>query len=75
MAWLKKATIIDTPVMELSIFRQKKRKIYKDVIADTQVEVLEEGVEQFLDPNAQRLKGAISLNVVSFCFLNLNKIF
>ncbi len=41
-------------------YPKEKRKIYKDAIANTQVEILEEGVEQFLDPNARRLKGAIS---------------
>lgn len=41
-------------------YPKEKREIYKDAIAETQVEVLEEGVEQFLDPNARRLKGAIS---------------
>lgn len=41
-------------------YPKEKKEIYKDAIAETQVEVLEEGVEQFLDPNARRLKGAIS---------------
>ncbi|WP_075601850.1 sulfatase-like hydrolase/transferase [Saccharicrinis aurantiacus] len=41
-------------------YPKEKREIYKDAIADTQVEILEEGVDQFLDPNARRLKGAIS---------------
>ncbi|NIJ45910.1 arylsulfatase A-like enzyme [Wenyingzhuangia heitensis] len=41
-------------------YPKEKRAIYKDAIANTQVEILEEGVNQFLDPNARRLKGAIS---------------
>lgn len=36
------------------------RDIYDDALADTQCEILEEGVDQFLDPNARRLEGAIS---------------
>ena len=41
-------------------YPKEKREIFQDAIADTQVEILQEGVEQFLDPNARRLKGAIS---------------
>ncbi|WP_066631083.1 sulfatase-like hydrolase/transferase [Labilibacter marinus] len=41
-------------------YPKERREIYKDAIAETQAEVLEEGVNQFLDPNARRLKGAIS---------------
>jgi arylsulfatase A-like enzyme len=41
-------------------YPKEKNKIYKDAIAETQPEVLEEGVNQFLDPNARRLDGALS---------------
>jgi arylsulfatase A-like enzyme len=41
-------------------YPKEKRDIYQDAIADTQVEILEEGVNQFLDPNARKLKGALS---------------
>ena len=41
-------------------YPKEKNAIYKDAIAETQVEILEEGVNQFLDPNARSLKGAIS---------------
>ena len=41
-------------------YPKDKHDIYEDAIADTQVELLQEGVDEFLDPNARRLKGAIS---------------
>ncbi|WP_146395395.1 sulfatase-like hydrolase/transferase [Planctomycetes bacterium CA13] len=41
-------------------YPKEYRDIYMDALADTQVEILEEGVDQFLDPNARRLKGAIN---------------
>lgn len=34
-------------------------KIFNDAIAHTQVEVIQEGVDDFLDPNERKLKGAV----------------
>ncbi|GAA4238370.1 sulfatase [Postechiella marina] len=34
-------------------------KIFNDAIANTQVEVIQEGVDDFLDPNERKLKGAV----------------
>jgi arylsulfatase A-like enzyme len=40
-------------------YPKERRDIYKDAIADTQVEVLQESIEDFLDPNARKLNSAI----------------
>ncbi|MFR9651476.1 MAG: sulfatase-like hydrolase/transferase [Rikenellaceae bacterium] len=43
----------------LSFYPKTKHKIFKGATADTQVEVLEEGVMDFLSPNERNLKGAV----------------
>lgn len=43
----------------LSFYPKNKHKIFEDAEADTQVEVINEGVDDFLDTNEGRLKGAI----------------
>ena len=43
----------------LSFYPKDRHKIFEDAHADTQVEVIEEGVEDFLETNERRLEGAI----------------
>ncbi len=44
----------------LSFYPKKIHSIYKGAQADTQVEILEEGTMDFLNPNERNLKGAVS---------------
>ena len=43
----------------LSFYPKDKHKIFNDAIAHTQAEVIKEGMDDFLDPNERKLKGAI----------------
>ncbi|WP_111708334.1 sulfatase-like hydrolase/transferase [Lutibacter citreus] len=43
----------------LSFYPKDRHKIFNDAIAFTQPEIINEGVDDFLDPNARSLKGAI----------------
>ncbi|MCF8716236.1 sulfatase-like hydrolase/transferase [Joostella atrarenae] len=43
----------------LGFYPKEKHEIFNDAIADTQVEIIQEGVNDFLDPNERRLNGAI----------------
>ncbi|UXP31996.1 sulfatase-like hydrolase/transferase [Reichenbachiella agarivorans] len=43
----------------LGFYPKDHHKIFEDAQSDTQVEVVAEGVEDFLDPNAKRLEGAV----------------
>ncbi len=43
----------------LGFYPKDRHKIFKDATADTQVELLEEGVMDFLSPNERNLKGAV----------------
>lgn len=43
----------------LSFYPKDRHKIFNDAIAFTQPEIINEGVNDFLDPNERKLKGAI----------------
>jgi len=43
----------------IKFYPKKIHEIFNDAIADTQVEVIQEGVNDFLDPNERKLKGAV----------------
>ncbi len=43
----------------IRFYPKEVHKIFNDAIADTQVEIITEGVNDFLDPNERKLKGAI----------------
>ncbi|QCX40326.1 acetylglucosamine-6-sulfatase [Aureibaculum algae] len=43
----------------LGFYPKEIHEIFNDAIADTQVEVIQEGVDDFIDSNARKLKGAI----------------
>lgn len=43
----------------LTFYPKDKHAIFKDAIADTQVEIINEGLNDFLDPNERRLEGAV----------------
>ncbi|SFF68075.1 Arylsulfatase A [Salegentibacter agarivorans] len=43
----------------LTFYPKDKHKIFNDAMADTQVEIIQEGMNEFIDPNARKLKGAI----------------
>ncbi|QVY66111.1 sulfatase-like hydrolase/transferase [Polaribacter sp. Q13] len=43
----------------LGFYPKDRHKIFNDAIAFTQPEIINEGVDDFLDPNARKLKGAI----------------
>ncbi|MDO6803732.1 sulfatase-like hydrolase/transferase [Wenyingzhuangia sp. 1_MG-2023] len=43
----------------LGFYPKARHKIFNDAIANTQPEVINEGIDEFLDPNARKLKGAI----------------
>ena len=43
----------------LSFYPKDRHPIFNDAIASTQPEVINEGIDDFLDPNARKLQGAI----------------
>lgn len=43
----------------LGFYPKKNHSIFNDAIAFTQPEIINEGVDEFLDPNARKLKGAL----------------
>ncbi|WP_343329651.1 sulfatase-like hydrolase/transferase [Polaribacter staleyi] len=43
----------------IGFYPKERHKIFNDAIAFTQPEVINEGVDDFIDPNARKLKGAI----------------
>lgn len=43
----------------IRFYPKQVHKIFNDAIASTQPEVINEGVDDFLDPNARKLKGAV----------------
>ncbi|TSE10777.1 sulfatase-like hydrolase/transferase [Aquimarina algiphila] len=43
----------------LSFYPKDRHEIFNDAVSDTQIEIINEGVEDFLDTNEQRLKGAV----------------
>ncbi|MEM6344085.1 MAG: sulfatase [Bacteroidota bacterium] len=43
----------------LTFYPKSRHQIFEDAASDTQVEIMQEGVADFLDPNARKLKGAL----------------
>lgn len=43
----------------IRFYPKEVHNIFNDAIADTQVEIINEGINDFLDPNERKLKGAI----------------
>ncbi|MBU2912637.1 sulfatase-like hydrolase/transferase [Reichenbachiella agariperforans] len=44
----------------LGFYPKDRHKIFEDAQSDTQIEIVGEGIEDFLDPNAKKMEGAIT---------------